>query len=118
MNPLLARTSLRAAATLAPRPFLLHSAPQTWSATRAATAQHTRHSVFRVPVVATKRGFSTGAKAEEQQQEQQQSKEEPKQEAKSGNFFTSDSWTKMVGTIGALANWTIPMAVRKTHVCR
>ena len=26
------------------------------------------------------------------------------------SFFRSDSWTKTVGTIGALANWTLPMA--------
>jgi hypothetical protein len=26
-------------------------------------------------------------------------------------FFSSDSWTKTVGTIGALANWAIPLAV-------
>ena len=27
------------------------------------------------------------------------------------SFFKSDSWTKTVGTIGALANWSIPLAV-------
>ena len=26
------------------------------------------------------------------------------------SFFKSDSWTKTVGTIGALANWSIPLA--------
>jgi hypothetical protein len=25
-------------------------------------------------------------------------------------FFKSDKWTKTVGTVGALANWTLPMA--------
>ncbi len=28
----------------------------------------------------------------------------------STSFFRSDSWTKTVGTIGAIANWTIPGA--------
>ena len=27
-----------------------------------------------------------------------------------GGYFRSDSWTKTVGTIGAIANWTIPLA--------
>jgi hypothetical protein len=27
------------------------------------------------------------------------------------SFFKSDQWTKTVGTVGALANWTLPMAV-------
>ena len=30
-------------------------------------------------------------------------------------FFRSDSWAKTVGTIGALANWTIPLAAI-THI--
>jgi len=27
-----------------------------------------------------------------------------------GGFFKSDSWTKTVGTFGAIANWAIPLA--------
>jgi len=57
---------------------------------------------------------STQQQQQQQKQQKQQQQEERGESSSSSSsstsFFKSDSWTKLVGTVGAIFNWSIPLA--------
>lgn len=113
------RSGLTRAAARQPTPMmpLMHLQQRSFAAS-AASSNSSGASKPAESAASSSSTGSSGSSGEESKQQSSSSSSGGSSDGSSsggsstggGGYFRSDSWTKTVGTIGAIANWTIPLA--------